>query len=696
MTLPTEFANIRRRPGPRGEAPILLKRSGLNSRFAAPLVCLAGAIVAATAAIVFAAAEALSAAQVIPVLGLIAMLFAGAAFVTNRRLQRLQALIRHARNVAGGDLATRLAVASDDDIDALASVLNQLQKRIQASSSGDDLDPVLGAMSDAIFLTNEEGVIEKANASAAELLGCSVADLPGTVIRNYVAADVQDSFSIASEHQPLETVLVTADRHEIPVSYTSSKLDDAQSVFTGYVIAARNISERKMAEQRIRYLARIDALTKIPNRMQFQHLLQRAIARARRDNQQIALFYVDVDRFKDINDTYGHAAGDTCLEAVAARLNKSLPDGGIIGRLAGDEFGVALRLDEPAEIQPAHLQSIARHILNNLGATLIVQGHEIHLSASIGIAAYPKDADNVLDLTRSADAALYYTKRRGGNGFEFFDAAMNAANVERLMLKSKLRRSYELDELLMLYQPIIDLRTGNVAGAEALVRWELSERGIVLPSEFIPLAEETNLIIEIGEWVLNQVCRDIAEWRETEPETGTVAVNLSLKQLAQPRFTTRFREALERYRIPPDSLELEITETTLMGDMQNAVKILDELHAIGVSISIDDFGTGYSSLSALQKFPISTLKIDKSFVKDIPDDSDDSTIVSTIIEMAHSMEMQVIAEGVESRAQLDFLRRRKCDLVQGLLCGSPMVAEEYLEFLTMRKKEERPSGSSFG
>jgi EAL domain-containing protein (putative c-di-GMP-specific phosphodiesterase class I) len=341
------------------------------------------------------------------------------------------------------------------------------------------------------------------------------------------------------------------------------------------------------------------------------------------------------------------------------------------------------------------MQSNARQALDRLGELLIVQGHEIHLSASIGIATYPKDADNVIDLTRSADAALYHAKRHGGRDFEFFDAEMNAAAVDRLMLKSKLRRSYELNELLMHYQPKIDLSSGKVVGAEALVRWEMSERGIVFPSEFIPLAEETNLIIEIGDWILNQVCMDISKWQGQLHGFGRTSVNLSLKQLGQSNFTARVKEILDHHGIDPSTLELEVTETTLMQDMTHVIRVLNELHAAGVKLSIDDFGTGYSSLSALQKFPISTLKIDKSFVHDLPTDKDDSTIVSTIIDMAHGMGMDVVAEGVESELQLDFLKSLNCNYVQGLLFGDPMTADEYLNLLIIEQEGEPSYRSLF-
>ena len=303
------------------------------------------------------------------------------------------------------------------------------------------------------------------------------------------------------------------------------------------------------------------------------------------------------------------------------------------------------------------------------------------MTASMGIAYYPKDAPNVIDLIRNADAALYHAKKSGGNVYSYYEPAMNEAAVERLMTKSKLKRAFERDELLVHYQPKYNLETGEVFGAEALVRWELPERGLILPSDFIPLAEETNLIIEIGEWVLDKVCEDFRVWQRSVGSPGRVSVNLSLKQLRQPNFIARISSIFRAHEISPTSLELEITETTLMENPKRTIKLLDELYGLGLHLAIDDFGTGYSSLSALQQFPISTLKIDKSFVRDVITNPDDATIVDTIIKMGRNLNMDVVAEGVEMEAQLIFLQKLGCTYVQGLLFGDPMSADNYLELL---------------
>ena len=426
---------------------------------------------------------------------------------------------------------------------------------------------------------------------------------------------------------------------------------------------------------------RIDPLTKIPNRMQFQHLLQRGIARARRSGKSLCLFYVDIDYFKEINDTFGHLAGDTTLETVAERLAAALPGNSIVGRLAGDEFAVIIDELSPDEMGIVKTDDLAQTLLNRLADPFFVQGHEVFMTASVGIAYYPKDAPNVIDLIRNADAALYHSKKTGGNVFSYYAPRMNEASVERLMTKSKLKRAFERDELLVHYQPKYNLETGEVFGAEALVRWELPERGLVLPADFIPIAEETNLIIEIGEWVLDKVCEDFRLWQLSVSSPGRVSVNLSLKQLRQKNFINRISSILRSHEVSPTSLELEITETTLMENPERTIKMLDQLYALGLHLAIDDFGTGYSSLSALQQFPISTLKIDKSFVRDVVSSPDDATIVDTIIQMGKNMNMDVVAEGVESEDQLVFLQKLGCNYVQGLLFGDPMSSDNYLELL---------------
>jgi diguanylate cyclase (GGDEF)-like protein len=389
-----------------------------------------------------------------------------------------------------------------------------------------------------------------------------------------------------------------------------------------------------------------------------------------------------LDRFKEVNDTFGHAAGDRTLEILSERLTRNLSKDTVIGRLAGDEFAMFID-DLPMDVDNrASIGALARTLLDEISRTFYVNQQEVYLTASVGVAICPYDAENVIDLIRNADAAMYHSKQNGGNSSAFYVPEMNAAAVERLMLKSKLRRALERDELVILYQSKVDLRSGRVVGAEALLRWRLPGHGDISPSHFIPLAEETSLILDIGEWVLNRVCSDYREWQKSVPEPGRIAINLSLRQLKQASFIARCRSVFRKHEVSPTCFELEVTETTLMTDPKRTIGLLNELYAMGLNLAIDDFGTGYSSLSALQQFPIGTLKIDQSFVRDVAVDSDDAAIVRTIIDMGKSLDLEVIAEGVEACEQLEFLRKHGCYYAQGRLFGDAMEASKMLAILS--------------
>ncbi len=603
--------------------------------------------------------------------------------IARNQVLRIRQLREQAEKLRDSDFGEPLAVTNGDELSELAAVFNDMRDELQATTiSRNYVDNILSGMNEAIIVTTADGSIRRINKATTHLLGYEEDELAGTSLDFIV--NTKKSGSLTREPPsglPREAFFETKFGESIPVSYTCSVIGAEGENDEERIYAAQNITERRRAEKRIRYLARIDALTKIPNRMQFQHLLQRAIARARRARKPLCLFYVDIDHFKEINDTFGHLAGDTTLETVAERLKTALPGRTVVGRLAGDEFAVildGLGADRKGRKQTKQL---AQSLLDKLADPFFVQGHEVFMTASMGIAYYPHDAPNVIDLIRNADAALYHAKKSGGNVYSFYDPVMNEASVERLMTKSRLKRAFERDELLVHYQPKYNLETGEVFGAEALVRWELPERGLILPSDFIPIAEETNLIIEIGEWVLDKVCEDFRYWQRSVSSPGRVSVNLSLKQLRQRNFIHRIRSILRSYEVSPTSLELEITETTLMENPDRTIKLLDQLYALGLHLAIDDFGTGYSSLSALQQFPISTLKIDRSFVREIVTNPDDATIVDTIVQMGRNLNMDVVAEGVENEAQLNFLQKLGCTYAQGLLFGDPMSSDNYLELL---------------
>ncbi len=597
--------------------------------------------------------------------------------------KRIRQLKVQAEKLRDADFGEPMLLSRHDELGDLAAVFNDMRNRLRKTThSRDYVDSILSGMNEAIIVTGNDGRITRINKATTHLLGYDESELLNMSVDHIV--NTSDGRSLADDSPsglPKEAIFQSKFGESIPVSYTCSVVEDPPGTPARRIYAAQNITERRRAEKRIRYLARIDPLTKIPNRMQFQHLLQRGIARSRRAGKSLCLFYIDIDYFKEINDTFGHLAGDTTLETVAERLTAALPKNSIIGRLAGDEFAVIVEESSANEKGIVETSELAQKLLNRLADPFFVQGNEVFMTASMGMAYYPKDAPNVIDLIRNADAALYHAKRSGGNVYSYYAPAMNEASVERLMTKSKLKRAFERDELLVHYQPKYNLETGEVFGAEALVRWDMPERGLILPSDFIPIAEDSNLIIEIGEWVLDKVCEDFRLWQRTVSSPGRVSVNLSLKQLRQLNFVSRISSIMRGHEVSPTSLELEITETTLMENPERTIRTLDQLYGLGLNLAIDDFGTGYSSLSALQQFPISTLKIDRSFVRNIVSNPDDAIIVDTIIQMGRNLNMDVVAEGVEDEAQLIFLQKLGCTYVQGLLFGDPMSSDNYLELL---------------
>ncbi|MEL7022389.1 MAG: EAL domain-containing protein [Pseudomonadota bacterium] len=610
---------------------------------------------------------------------LMALLGGALSLLVARQLVRpIEAITDQARRLEHGDYGQPLTESRGDELGQLSSAFNSMRDQLrQTTISRDYMDQLLSSMSDALIVTDDQGTITHCNAAASRLTGFTETQLLGSDVAKLVAEEDREQLRAAQESdQPKEVRLVTASEEQVPVSLTSSDVS-AGSMLNGRIYSAQNVSERKRSEARIRYLARMDPMTKVPNRMQFQHLLQRAIARARRSDGMIALFYLDVDQFKDINDTFGHLAGDTTLETITQCMRRALPENAVIGRLSGDEFAAFIDDLPPVEDVEDALQGLARNLLAEIAEPFNVQASEVYVTASLGIAIYPQHADNVIDLLRNADAALYSAKKAGGNRHVFYDSALNEAAVERLLMKSRLRRSFERDELLLEYQPKYDLSTGQVTGAEALVRWHSPDIGRIQPSDFIPLAEETNLIVEIGEWVIDRVCSDLARWQDTIGSPGRIAINLSLKQLRQRNFFNSVSKIFQRHGIKPTDIEFEITESTLAEDIGRTVQILETLSAYGLQLAIDDFGTGYSSLTALQKFPIKTLKIDRSFVTNAADDANDAAIIRAVIDMSRSLHLDVVAEGIETQAQLEFLRALKCDYGQGMLFGEPMDADSF-------------------
>jgi diguanylate cyclase (GGDEF)-like protein/PAS domain S-box-containing protein len=615
------------------------------------------------------------------------LLFGIALAIAWRFIRRVEGSMEDLRDavdqLADGDWATSVRIPEDIHGAELARALERLRLNLSDhAATGRALDLMLDSMNDAVFVTSPEGLMKRVNVAATQLVGWSQAELLGRELAYVISDQDRTNFSIEqAANETLELTVRTQNGQTIPVSLSGSIIAADDPRFQGCIFVARNITERKRAERRIRYLARYDTLTKVPNRLQFQHSLQQAIARARRGRHALALIYIDLDNFKEVNDTFGHSAGDRALEILSERMIRHMPHGTMLGRLAGDEFAIFIEnLPRGEDNRPA-VAPLARELLDELGRPFQLGQHELYVTSSLGIAFCPKDADNVVDLIRDADAAMYHSKQNGGNNYSFFTPEMSAIAVERLMLKSKLRRAIERDELVMYYQPKIDLRDGRVVGGEALLRWRVPGHGDIPPAQFIPLAEESNLIQVIGEWVLKRVCNDYRSWLDQVPKPGRISINLSLKQLRQAEFLTRYRSVFDDTGVAPSNFELEITETTLMTDARRMVPLLDELKAMGLHLSIDDFGTGYSSLSALQQFPVGTLKIDQSFVRHAAVSREDATLVRTIIEMGKNLGLEVVAEGIESQQQLAYLRDVNCHYGQGRLFGEPMLAADFLQLL---------------
>jgi len=438
-----------------------------------------------------------------------------------------------------------------------------------------------------------------------------------------------------------------------------------------------DVSQRKDMDARVRFLAHHDLLTGLPNRTLFQDRMQQALASAKRMETRVALLFIDLDRFKYVNDSFGHRAGDILLQTVAARLRGCVRETDTVCRHAGDEYLIVLS----ALREPAEAALVAGKVLATFEDPFLLETQEIQISASVGISVYPDDGQTLEDLIRNADAAMYYSKKSGRNRYEFFTPELNAPVAERLVLANQLRRAVERNQLVLHYQPQFDTADGRLLGAEALVRWNHEEHGLLYPESFIPLAEESDIIHLIGEWVLNEACRQISAWRMEGLRLVPVAVNYSAFQFRRGNLVEGVAAAFSRHNLKPQQLEIELTENAIMQDPKETAKTLEMLHEMGVSLSIDDFGTGYSSLNYLKRFPIDKLKIDRSFVEDLPHDLNDSAIVQAIINLAKSLRMTVVAEGVETRGQLDFLRALGCEAYQGYFGGRPMDADRFASML---------------
>ena len=538
---------------------------------------------------------------------------------------------------------------------------------------------------DAIIVVDGQGVIEFANPSVERTFGYRPAELVGRKLMPLLCPEDQAGAAPPPSLHSLQAIAAAGtqaaagarrrDAGTHPIELTASAMQVDGTAKTAVMV--RDIRERRGTEERLRRMAHFDELSGLPNRTLFLHLLGQALPDAQRNQKSLAILFIDLDRFKLINETLGHEVGDAALRQVATRLTASLRQCDTIARFAGDEFVILMRDLE----QPAVIGAAAQRILDVVAEPLLLDGQVYHLSASIGISTYPADSQDVQGLLRNANTALHRAKEMGKNNYQYHSAQMNLHSLERLALERSLRRALERDEFVLHYQPKIELATGRIVGMEALLRWSNPAMGMVSPARFVPLAEETGLIVPIGELVLRRACLQTSEWHRQGLGTLRVAVNLSARQLAHESLPGDVARALASAGLDAESLELEITESMVMRNPERAAALLHELRRMGVHLAVDDFGTGYSSLGYLKRFPVNAVKIDRSFIKDVPSDPDDTAITCAVIAMAHSLRLEVTAEGVETQVQADFLRQHGCNHVQGYHFSRPLAAADFLSLV---------------
>jgi diguanylate cyclase (GGDEF)-like protein/PAS domain S-box-containing protein len=537
---------------------------------------------------------------------------------------------------------------------------------------------------DSVTITNRDGVIEYVNPAFENTTGYRSDEVIGrrpNIMKSGVhkPAFYQNLWRTILKGNVFSDIIVNR-RKDGSLYYeekTITPLKDENGNITHFISTGKDITERMQTQERLQYLAHHDVLTSLPNRALFTDRLEHALALSRGNERPLALLFLDLDRFKIINDTLGHAAGDRALQVVAERLRQCVRKGDTVARLGGDEFAIILEDADAAE----HVAPIARKVLETMTQPLLLNGQEYVLTTSIGICIFPGDGENGEILLKNADIAMYRAKEKGRNSYQFYSSDMGVKAFERLNLETSLRRALAQEEFLLYYQPQVNAITGRIIGAEALLRWQHPELGLIGPTEFVPILEDTGLIVPVGEWVVHTACRQAAAWQSSTGEPIRISVNLSPRQFDSTDLADMISRGVESSGLAPKLLEIEVTENVLMRHNLNIIDTFLALDALGVRLSLDDFGTGYSSLSYLKRFPFDNIKIDRSFVRDLPQDLDDAAIVHAIIGMAASLGLQVIAEGVETEAQLAFLTEHDCQFYQGFLFSQPVPADEFQALL---------------
>jgi diguanylate cyclase (GGDEF)-like protein/PAS domain S-box-containing protein len=547
----------------------------------------------------------------------------------------------------------------------------------------------LDCIGDAVICTDISGNITFLNLVAEKVTGWSrqeAVSLPVVEVLRILDATSRETapnpmdMAVRQDrtvHLPSNCILIRRDGFEIPIEDSVAPIHDREGLITGAVIVFRDISAARAMALQMTHSAQHDFLTGLPNRMLLNDRVSQAIILALRHMTKVALLFLDLDGFKHINDSLGHPIGDKLLQSIGKRLVNCVRGSDTVSRQGGDEFVVLL--SEVEQWEDAAI--MARRILQAVVAAHFIDQHDLHVTASIGVSVYPDDGMDAETLIKNADTAMYQAKENGRQSYQFFKPAMNARAVERQSIEESLRRALERHEFTLHYQPKINLRTGEITGAEALIRWTHPIRGPVSPAQFIPVAEECGLILPIGNWVLREACKQARAWLEAGLPLATMAVNISAMEFRDANFLEGIFTICKDTGLDPRSLELELTESVLMKRAESAASVLQTLRTSGVRVAVDDFGTGYSSLSYLRKFPIDALKIDQSFVRQITTTPDETTIVAAIISMARSLGLRVVAEGVETQEELAFLRANQCDEAQGYYFSRPVVAQEFARLL---------------
>ena len=554
---------------------------------------------------------------------------------------------------------------------------------------------IVNSSPDVVFMLDKEGRFTFLNKKIEALLGYNKADLLGKHYHSIVdPADVERANYIFNEQVTRRNgawsselrLKMKKEDHEsrffeitfFPIeSNSANHTTNPKDRFLGTYGTARDITERKEAEEFINFQAYHDLLTRLPNRALFKDRLNLSLAQSKRTNKKVAVMFLDLDRFKVVNDTLGHAMGDRLLQSVALRLESCIRKCDTLSRFGGDEFTLLL----PAVASADDARTIAKKVISVLKEPFTLGEHEVFVGVSVGIALSPEGGDNVENMIQNADVAMYHVKSRGKDGYQFYSESMSVVDSDRLNMERDIRLALERDEFKVYYQPQVSAKTGEVVGVEALVRWLHPTRGLIFPNDFIPLAEETRLMPDINDWVLKTACKEVKQWIDAGHKNIRLSVNFSPSQVEHPKFVAQVISTLNSVQFPPTNMEIELTENVIMKDLEQMTQKLNQLSEHGLTIAIDDFGTGYSSLNYLRKLPIHTLKVDQSFVQDINESMDDACIVNAIVSMAHGLKLNIVAEGVETKVQLDYLKSLGCQEIQGFYFGRAEPADHTLAII---------------